>query len=175
MQPLIDFDAEQAAIYSEAMRRYNTAMELPPKERVANGYEQNPAEPIRLRFTMQDVTPEAVHRILSENPRGTLPCVGRAFAGWFKNFNRYNNGSESEFWMSVFNHKVAMSDRKSSQSGVLIKSPFLCVIGTIQPKVLVEPCGEQPQRQRLHGADTLCHADRAAEGEMEPRQQHPGI
>ncbi len=60
---------------------------------------------------MQDVTPEAVHRILSENPRG-LCLYADELAGWFKNFNRYNNGSESEFWMSVFNHKVAMSDRK---------------------------------------------------------------
>ncbi len=137
MQPLIDFDAEQAAIHAEALKRYNAAMELPPKERAANGYDLNPAEPIRKRFTMQDVTPEAVHRILSENPRG-LCLVSDELAGWFKNFNRYNNGSESEFWMSVFNHKVAMSDRKSSQSGVFIANPFLCVIGTIQPKVLGE-------------------------------------
>lgn len=140
MQPLIDFDAEQEAIHSEALKLYNAAMELPPKERAANGYDLNPAEPIRKRFTMQDVTPEAVHRILSENPRG-LCLVSDELAGWFKNFNRYNNGSESEFWMSVFNHKVAMSDRKSSQSGVFIKNPFLCVIGTIQPKVLGELAG----------------------------------
>lgn len=140
MQPLIDFDAEQAALYTEALKRYNAAMELLPKERAANGYDLNPAEPIRKRFTMQDVTPEAVHRILSENPRG-LCLVSDELAGWFKNFNRYNNGSESEFWMSVFNHKVAMSDRKSSQSGVFIKNPFLCVIGTIQPKVLGELAG----------------------------------
>ena len=137
MQPLIDFDAEQSAIFSEAMKRYLAAMELPPKERAANGYETNPTEPRRVRFTMQDVTPEAVHRILSENPRG-LCLYADELAGWFKNFNRYNNGSESEFWMSVFNHKVAMSDRKSSQSGVFIRNPFLCVIGTIQPKVLTD-------------------------------------
>ena len=137
MQPLIDFDAEQSAIFNEAMKRYGAAMELPPKERAANGYDTNPAEPRRIRFTLQDVTPEAVHRILSENPRG-LCLYADELAAWFKNFNRYNNGSESEFWMSVFNHKVAMSDRKSSQSGVFIANPFLCVIGTIQPKVLGE-------------------------------------
>ena len=137
MQPLIDFDAEQAAIFGEAMKRYEAAMELPPKERAAKGYDTNPIEPKRVRFTMQDVTPEAVHRILSENRRG-LVLVSDELAGRFKNFNRYNNGSESEFWMSVFNHKAAMSDRKSSQSGVFIRNPFLCVIGTIQPKVLTE-------------------------------------
>ena len=137
VQPLIDFDAEQAAIFGEAMKRYEVAMELPPKDRAAKGYDTNPVEPKRVRFTMQDVTPEAVHRILSENRRG-LVLVSDELAGWFKNFNRYNNGSESEFWMSVFNHKAAMSDRKSSQSGVFIRNPFLCVIGTIQPKVLTE-------------------------------------
>ena len=141
MQPLIDFDAEQSAIFNEAMKRYEAAMELPPKERAANGYDTNPTEPRRIRFTMQDVTPEAVHRILSENPRG-LCLYADELAAWFKNFNRYNNGSESEFWMSVFNHKAAMSDRKSSQSGVFIRNPFLCVIGTIQPKVLTELAAE---------------------------------
>jgi len=137
MQPLIDHDAEKAAQFAEALKRYNAAMELPPKERVANGYELNPVEPRRVRFMMQDVTNEAVHRILSENPRGLILMYDE-LSGWVKNFNRYNNGSESEFWMSVFNHKVAMSDRKSSQSGVFIRNPFLCVIGTIQPKVLTD-------------------------------------
>lgn len=137
MQPLIDHDAGKAAQFAEALKRYNAAMELPPKERVANGYELNPAEPRRVRFMMQDVTNEAVHRILSENPRGLI-LMHDELAGWVKNFNRYNSGSESEFWMSVFNHKVAMSDRKSSQSGVFIRNPFLCVIGTIQPKVLTD-------------------------------------
>lgn len=137
MQPLIDHDAEKAAQFAEALKSYNAAIELPPKERVANGYELNPVEPRRVRFMMQDVTNEAVHRILSENPRGLILMYDE-LSGWVKNFNRYNNGSESEFWMSVFNHKVAMSDRKSSQSGVFIRNPFLCVIGTIQPKVLTD-------------------------------------
>lgn len=140
MQPLIDHDAEKAAQFAEALKSYNAAMELPPKERVPNGYDLNPVEPHRIRFMMQDVTNEAVHRILSENCRGLILMYDE-LAGWVKNFNRYNNGSESEFWMSVFNHKVAMSDRKSSQSGVFIRNPFLCVIGTIQPKVLTELAG----------------------------------
>lgn len=137
MQPLINHDAEKAAQFAEALKRYNAAMELPPKERVPNGYDLNPVEPHRIRFMMQDVTNEAVHRILSENCRGLILMYDE-LAGWVKNFNRYNNGSESEFWMSVFNHKVAMSDRKGSQSGVFIRNPFLCVIGTIQPKVLTD-------------------------------------
>lgn len=137
MQPLIDHDAEKAAQFAEALKRYNAAMELPPKERISNGYDLSPVEPRRVRFMMQDVTNEAVHRILSENRRG-LVLVSDELAGWFKNFNRYNNGSEAEFWMSVFNHKAAMSDRKSSQSGIMIQNPFMCVVGSIQPAVLTD-------------------------------------
>ena len=169
MQPLIDHDAGKAAQFGEELKRYNAAMELPPKERVANGYELNPIEPRRVRFMMQDVTNEAVHRILSENPRGLILMYDE-LAGWVKNFNRYNSGSESEFWMSVFNHKVAMSDRKSSQSGVFIRNPFLCVIGTIQPKVLTDLAAGNPQRQRIHGAHTLCVPCRPDKAEMGP---HP--
>ena len=94
MQPLIDHDAGKAAQFAEALKRYNAAMELPPKERIANGYELDPAEPRRIRFMMQDVTNEAVHRILSENPRGLILMYDE-LAGWVKNFNRYNSGSES--------------------------------------------------------------------------------
>lgn len=137
MQPLINFDAEQSAIFNEAMKRYGAAMELPPKERVANGYDTNPTEPRRIRFTMQDVTPEAVHRILSENPRG-LCLYADELAAWFKNFNRYNNGSEEQFWLSVFSAKPTMSDRKSSRSSIFIKRPFISVIGTMQKRILSE-------------------------------------
>ncbi|WP_303041745.1 hypothetical protein [uncultured Duncaniella sp.] len=34
MQPLIDHDAEKAAQFAEALKRYNAAMELPPKESI---------------------------------------------------------------------------------------------------------------------------------------------
>ncbi|MDE6094769.1 MAG: DUF3987 domain-containing protein [Muribaculaceae bacterium] len=36
---------------------------------------------------MQDVTNEAVHRILSENPLGLILMYDE-LAGWVKNFNR---------------------------------------------------------------------------------------
>ena len=55
-----------------------------------------------------------------------------------KIFNRYNNGSEEQFWLSVFNAKPTISDRKSSQSSIFIKRPYISVVGTIQQKILGE-------------------------------------
>lgn len=137
MQPLIDHDSEMAAQFEKEMRQYLDTLNIPAKKRAEQGLDPNPREPERKRFIISDITPEAVHRIHSQNKRG-LCLVSDEFSGWFKNFNRYNNGSESEFWMSVFSHKFAMADRKSSASGIFIRRPFICVCGTIQPEILWE-------------------------------------
>lgn len=137
MQPLVDHDSEMAAQFEKEMRQYLDTLSVPTKKRAEQGLEINPREPVRKRFIISDITPEAVHRIHSQNKRG-LCLVSDEFSGWFKNFNRYNNGSESEFWMSVFSHKFAMADRKSSANGIFIRHPFICVCGTIQPEILWE-------------------------------------
>ena len=43
-----------------------------------------------------------------------------------------------QFWLSVFNAKPTISDRKSSQSSIFIKRPYISVVGTIQQKILGE-------------------------------------
>ncbi|MRS05935.1 DUF3987 domain-containing protein, partial [bacterium] len=58
-------------------------------------------------------------------------------ASWFRNFNRYNAGSEMEFWLSVWSAKPVSIDRKSDEP-VYIQLPFISVAGTIQTGVLNE-------------------------------------
>ena len=75
--------------------------------------------------------------IHAQNPRGLCLWSDELLA-WFKNFNRYNNGSEEQFWLSVFNAKPTISDRKSTQSSIFIRRPYISVIGIIQKKILGE-------------------------------------
>ena len=73
--------------------------------------------------------------IHAQNKRG-LCLWSDELSAWFKNFNRYNNGSEEQFWLSVFSAKTVISDRKNAKSSVFITRPFIPVIGTIQKKIL---------------------------------------
>ena len=98
------------------------------KERVHAGFEQFPKEPKRLRYLVSDVTQEGLNAIHSHNPRGLCLWVDELSA-WFKNFTRYNNGSEEQFWLSAFNGSTTMSDRKNSQNSIFIKRPFISVMG----------------------------------------------
>lgn len=137
MRPLVNADWKNNLDYQKKYAEYQQAIAMSRKERVHAEFEQFPKEPKRLRYLVSDVTQEGLSAIHSHNPRGLCLWVDELSA-WFKNFTRYNNGSEEQFWLSVFSAKPTMSDRKSSRSSIFIKRPFISVIGTMQKRILSE-------------------------------------
>ena len=113
MRPFVEFDYEQNRIYEKQYLEYQDQLEMSRKERAEKGIEVCPREP-------------------------GLCLLSDELSAWVKNFNRYNNGSEEQFWLSVFSTKPTMSDRKSSRSSIFIKRPFISVIGTMQKRILSE-------------------------------------
>lgn len=137
MKPFLDYDYRQNQEFEKALAKYDELMSMSRKERAESGGEQFPQEPIRKRFLVSDVTPEGLSLIHAQNKRG-LCLWADELSAWFKNFNRYNNGSEEQFWLSVFSAKTTISDRKNAKSSIFIKRPYISVIGTIQKKILNE-------------------------------------
>lgn len=137
MQPFIEYDYKENQTYLNEYAQYEKAIVMNKKERIENGMDEFPCEPKRKRFLVSDITPEGLSFIHSQNPRG-LCLWSDELSAWFKNFNRYNAGSEEQFWLSVFNAKPTISDRKSAKSSIFIRRPYISVIGTIQKKVLNE-------------------------------------
>ncbi len=137
MKPFIDHDYRSNQEYEQAYREYSAQIQLSRKERLEQGKDEIPQEPHRKRFLVSDITPEGLSAIHVQNPRGLCLWTDELSA-WFKNFNRYNNGSEEQFWLSVFSAKATISDRKGARSSIFIKRPFISVVGTIQKKILGE-------------------------------------
>ena len=137
MKPFLDYDYEQNKLFEEQYSKFEEKMCMSRKERIENGEDGFPQEPVRKRFLVSDVTPEGLSYIHAQNKRGLCLWTDELSA-WFKNFNRYNNGSEEQFWLSVFSAKTTISDRRSSKSSIFIKRPYISVIGTIQKKILSE-------------------------------------
>lgn len=113
MRPFVEHDYEQNRIYEKQYLEYQDQLEMSRKERAEKGIDVCPREPVRRRFLVSDITPEGLSLIHSQNRRG-LCLLSDELSAWVKNFNRYNNGSEEQFWLSVFSAKPTMSDRKSS-------------------------------------------------------------
>lgn len=137
MRPLVNADWKNNQEFQKKHCEYQQAVAMSRKERISAGLDEFPKEPKRLRYLVSDVTQEGLSAIHSHNPRGLCLWVDELSA-WFKNFTRYNTGSEEQFWLSAFNGSTTMSDRKNCQNSIFIKRPFISVVGTIQKRLLTE-------------------------------------
>jgi hypothetical protein len=101
--------------------------ELPP---------QAPEPPVPRRVLVQDTTVEAVAPILTHNPRGIL-LARDELAGWIAAFDRYasTQGADAAQWVSMYNARSVMVDRKTSGT-MYVPVAAVSVVGGIQPAVL---------------------------------------
>jgi hypothetical protein len=135
LQPIVEQDKRTYRQYEQQRQEYERAVSLSKKEREQQAIDE-PIKPVWQKFLLSDFTPEALAEVHKFNKRGIGVYVDE-LAGWFKNFNRYNKGSEMEFWLSQWSGKPINIDRKTGEP-VFIPLPFISVAGTIQKGILNE-------------------------------------
>jgi len=135
LQPIVEQDKRTYRQYEQQRQQYEQAVSLPKKEREQKAIEEQ-TKPVWQKFLLSDFTPEALAEVHKYNKRGIGVYIDE-LAGWFKNFNRYNSGSEMEFWLSQWSGKPINIDRKTGEP-VCIPLPFISVAGTIQKGILNE-------------------------------------
>jgi hypothetical protein len=135
LKPIEQRDNLKFQKYQKEKQEYDTILALSKKERVQQGYTE-PEKPFLEQHLVTDFTPEALTDVHNANKRG-IGVYADELASWFKNFDRYNKGSEEQFWLSVWSGKPIRINRKTSEP-TYIPLPFISVAGTIQPGVLNE-------------------------------------
>lgn len=135
IHPIIECDKRSYRQYEQQRQEYEKAVGLSKKEREKQDIDE-PIKPVWHRFLLSDFTPEALADVHKFNKRGIGVYVDE-LAAWFKNFNRYNKGSEMEFWLSQWSGKPINIDRKTGEP-IFIPMPFISVAGTIQKGILNE-------------------------------------
>jgi hypothetical protein len=97
--------------------------------------EDETTKPTRRRYRTGDATPEAVVKILSDNPQGVL-LARDELGAWIGSFDRYVNGAaDLQFWIEVWQGIQASRDR-AGEGNTTVDHPVVPVTGTIQPGVL---------------------------------------
>lgn len=135
LKPIEQRDELKFQEYQAKKQEYDTISALTKNEREQQGY-SDPIKPVWEQHLITDFTPEALTDVHKHNKRGIGVYVDE-LASWFKNFNRYNKGSEEQFWLSVWSGKPIRINRKTSEP-IYLPLPFISVAGTIQPGVLNE-------------------------------------
>jgi len=133
LQPIFEQDKRTYNDYQEQLKDYKRDL---AEHKKSKGKTTEPIKPIWKKHLVSDFTPEALAQVHKFNQRG-IGVYTDELASWFKNFNRYNKGSEMEFWLSQWSGKPINIDRKQDEP-VFIPVPFISVAGTIQTALLNE-------------------------------------
>jgi len=97
-------------------------------------------EPARRQLVIKDATQEAMLKALYDNPHG-FAGIYDELAAFLKSFNKYKSGGgDEEVMLSLFSGKSISVNRKSSEP-IFIEKPFISIIGSIQPQVLINLLG----------------------------------
>lgn len=134
LKPINKNDQASFQDYRNQTIEFNEYLALSKKEKKELGLEKEPQKPKWKQLLVSDFTPESLTDIMDFNKRG-IGVYADELAAWFNNFNRYNKGSEEQFWLSVWSSIQITINRKTSDP-ISIQNPFISVIGTVQPAVL---------------------------------------
>jgi DNA primase catalytic core len=105
------------------------------KKRIINGLEEEKGRVECPQILFSDFTLEALNDGLGNNLSGIAAYVDEA-AGWVKNFDRYNKGSEQETWLDNWSGGAMKVNRKNRK--IYVEASSISVVGTIQPGLLDE-------------------------------------
>ncbi|MGI5881093.1 MAG: DUF3987 domain-containing protein [Syntrophomonadaceae bacterium] len=128
MQPLRERDDETLTEYASLLKEYRASLrsgELVEK-------------PTPRQLITDDITIESLALVLTNNPNGV--CVyNDELNGWFASFDKYRKGGgDVNRWLSLYSGQSYTINRKSADDVIHVKKPFVCVLGSIQPEVLVK-------------------------------------
>ncbi|GHB53735.1 DUF3987 domain-containing protein [Mongoliitalea lutea] len=134
LKPINQKDKIKFEEYQEQFKKYEEFNRLSPTEKKKQEKLKFPKKPKWEQLLVSDFTPESLTEIMDFNKRG-IGVYADELAAWFNNFNRYNKGSEEQFWLSIWSGTAIRINRKTSNP-IMIQNPFVSVIGTVQPAVL---------------------------------------
>lgn len=90
-------------------------------------------KPKKKQFIANDITVEALVDLHQENDNG-VGVFKDELAGWFKDMNKYKQGSDLELWLSSWSGK-AVNLNRLTRAGSFVASPLIPVLGGIQPTI----------------------------------------
>jgi DNA gyrase/topoisomerase IV subunit A len=118
--------------WQQAVRENRTDLSTKPEE---------PTKPKFKQIIAGDATMETIPDLLEANPRGIIKFHDE-LVGFVNSMNQYRSGSDRTNYMQIRDGKRITVNRKNKEPQN-IESPFVCILGSIQPERLAELVGEK--------------------------------
>lgn len=123
--------------YESDLRKYEVDLKQWQKEQSGNP-PLKPQKPVLKRLSTSDSTVEALGELLAANPHG-LALICDELSSWMRSMNQYKGGrgADRSHYLSMWSNAQITIDRKNKEP-ILVNSPYLTILGGIQPDVLLE-------------------------------------
>jgi hypothetical protein len=131
IKPLLSANNKEIKNYIKQSEKFEYYDKLSAKEKKEHEEIQ---KPVKTQFIANDITIEALVELHQEN-KNSIGVFKDELAGWFKDMNKYREGSDLEFWLSTWSGKAISLNRKTARSSFVDK-PLVSVLGGIQPSIL---------------------------------------
>lgn len=132
INPLKKINQRKVEEYFEEYERYEEYIEATKKSK--NNSHVPVPKPKRKQILATDTTIEALIHLHNES-KNSIGINKDELDGWFKDMNRYNDGSDKQQWLSIWSNESIVVNRLT-RNDLYIASPFISVIGGIQPEIL---------------------------------------
>lgn len=133
---------EQLEVFEVEKQRYEVERDRwKAAQKKGVGHSDPPVEPkspTEERQIVSDVTCEKLAVLLQDNPMGLL-LVRDELAAWIGSFDRYSSGgkgSDAPAWLSFYDAKPVLIDRKHTAGSIYVARSSVSVLGGIQPGTL---------------------------------------
>jgi len=128
--PLEKINNREIANYIKEYEKFDFYDKLSKKEQ-----EEYPevTKPKKKQFIANDITLEALVDLHQESDNA-VGVFKDELAGWFKDMNKYKQGSDLEFWLSCWSGKSVNLNR-ITRAGSFVSKPLISVLGGIQPTI----------------------------------------
>ena len=152
--PLEKANQREIKKYIKDFQKFEAFNALDPQEKKLVEQIQKPN---KTQFIADDVTLEALVELLNQSLNG-IGIKKDELAGWFKDMNKYRQGSDLEQWLSSWSGGQIIVNRKTAKSSFVPRA-FMPVLGGIQPSIMDQFYTEENKDSGFLDRMLFCYPD----------------
>jgi hypothetical protein len=133
LKPLLDLNSQEIKRYAKKQKEFKAYDKMSKEDKDINATVE---APVKSQLIVDDITMESLVDLHSYNPK-SIGVFKDELAGWFKDMNKYREGSDKERFLSAWSGDSIVLNRKTAEDAY-VENPFIPILGGIQPSVFKE-------------------------------------
>jgi len=158
LKPLMNLNSQEIKRYLKEYGEFKTYDNMSKEDKDINATVEKPT---KRQMIVDDITMEALVEQHSSNPK-SIGVFKDELAGWFKDMNKYRDGSDKERYLSAWSGDSIVLNRKTTEDAY-VEHPFIPILGGIQPSIFKEFQTEENQSNGFMDRMLFCNPNKVAQ------------